>query len=406
MVGKHVSADTKRDMKAHNTDFRGVVSELKAGKDDTGFFEPVRPHAPEDATNLGGQTMPLNGLGSSSVSPLTLRKAKTMTDVSTLRNLGRIHNGRTFRQEYKIEYRLAAGAFGVTYVATEICSGRRVVVKQPKDAKDTSDFERTVDKTSPYIVRTFEIFTDRAETFVVMEFCAGGNLFNAVWELYQKEGFVDKVWCARVFKQVLQGLHYLHEQFRESHNDVKPENILLEHVPSGSRDAPRTMIADFGCASGNPHKAASGDPRYLAPEILKAARRAANGDRSAWDMDFPMGADTWSAGVTLFEILTGVLPFINQPNVSGWANFAKAQGGALEQNLRRKQHLMITGQLEEADCSRLKDKKASDLVRNMLQVDPDKLSPSRRHANTNGCRIIGTRKEALSLWTMRCVRRM
>lgn len=278
-----------------------------------------------------------------------------------------LSSNRTFQSEYSLAKRLAAGAFGTTYTAVEKASGRQVVVKQPHDASDVTDFDKVVAKQSPYIVRVFEIFSDDRETFVVMEFCAGGNLFNAVWTLYKKEGYVDKTWCAKIFRQVLQGLHYIQEQFKESHNDIKPENILLERPPEGSADAPRTMLADFGCASGRWERAVRGDPRYLAPEIWS----------STYDYDgltgvAPVASDAWSSGVTLFEILSGLLPFINHPNVSGWQNFCEAKNGKLLERFQKKQQQIASGQVLEADCSIIKDPKAQDLLRRCLQVRIEK----------------------------------
>ena len=40
---------------------------------------------------------------------------------------------------------------------------------------------------------------------------------------------------------------YIHDEFKCSHNDIKPENILLARKPASPEDVPRAMIADFGC---------------------------------------------------------------------------------------------------------------------------------------------------------------
>jgi len=301
--------------------------------------------------------------GKNAVSASTITRMRTLRRRDTEMVGGQ---GTRFKDEYKIEQHLAAGAYGMCFLATEVHSGRRVVVKRPNDAFDTSDFERLVNKTSPYIVRMFEIFSDGVETYMVMEYCAGGNLFSAIWALVEKQGGVDYVWCAKVFKQVLQGLHYLQQQFGESHNDIKPENILLEHTPKGSWDAPRTMIADFGLASGPFERAKHGDPRYLAPEI-EATRF------SQPHVQYPVvlgAADVWSCGITLYELLTGLLPFTNHHNISGWQAFRAYQNGELERRLREAHRQMMVGQLHECDCRLIADQKAQNLVRRCLQVDP------------------------------------
>jgi len=265
-----------------------------------------------------------------------------------------------FYNQYTLQQQLAAGAYGVTYTANEISSGRVVVVKRPNDVKDVSDFEQLRGKSSPYVVRTFDIFSDGFETYVVMEYCAGGNLFNVVWDLFDKEGHVSVGWCSGVFKQVLQGLYYLHLQFDQSHNDLKPENILLECKPQGNWDVPRVMIGDFGCAahSGDPG-AQVGDPRYRAPETFK-------------EPCFTPASDAWSCGVTLFEMLTGILPFLYHRNIAGWASFQAFQGGALVRQLFEEHSRMVSGEILEADCSTIVDPDARELTRMLLQVEPAK----------------------------------
>jgi serine/threonine protein kinase len=154
-----------------------------------------------------------------------------------------------------------------------------------------------------------------------MECCAGGDLFKALEHL----GNPTQNWCAAVAAQAFRGVAYLHEQFQQSHNDIKPENILLDHAPLNSSDVPRVMIGDFGCArssgsaSINTDPTVGGDPRYRAPETWKGA-------------PFGVKSDVWSLGVTLFELLSGgQLIYIYQRNISGWSGFCAANEGKLYQ---------------------------------------------------------------------------
>lgn len=231
------------------------------------------------------------------------------------RGLGTLRVCRTqvqgFLGKYELGDRLAAGAQGVTWRATERATGRKVVVKKPNNVTDTSDFDQLVGKTHPNIVRVFELFHNPLETYVVMELCVGGDLFSATRQMVG----LTQNWCAAVFQQALRGVKYLHEQFRQAHNDLKPENILLDRVPRDATDVPRAMIGDFGCCGQEP-----GDPRYRSPELWRGSRR------------LDPTTDAWALGVTLFELVSGgLLIYVYRRNVSGYAAFLDLDRGATVQ---------------------------------------------------------------------------
>lgn len=223
--------------------------------------------------------------------------------------------GQQFLQKYSLGKRISSGAQGVTYLATEKRTGNVVVVKKPNDPTDLEDYNLLINKTHPNIVRVFEAFSNPLETYIVMECCSGGDLFGAM----EKLGMPTQNWCAAVFQQVCKGANYIHVQFNEAHCDLKPENILLDKKPTSVRDVPRAMVGDFGCLApintiGAP---SGGDPRYRAPEIWQG-------------YTYSSCSDVWALGVTLYELVTGgLLPYVDKPNISGWANFSSAEGGQL-----------------------------------------------------------------------------
>jgi serine/threonine-protein kinase len=101
----------------------------------------------------------------------------------------------------------------------------------------------------------------------------------------------------RLIAQVAEGLHAAH---REGliHRDVKPSNVLVERTQDGGW---KPWIADFGIAQwseGGAGGELAGTPAYLAPELLVG--EPAQVDRRA---------DVYGLGVTLYEFLTGELPF-------------------------------------------------------------------------------------------------
>eukprot|EP00446_Apocalathium_sp_SHHI-4_P042660 CAMPEP_0177335622 /NCGR_PEP_ID=MMETSP0368-20130122/23348_1 /TAXON_ID=447022 ORGANISM="Scrippsiella hangoei-like, Strain SHHI-4" /NCGR_SAMPLE_ID=MMETSP0368 /ASSEMBLY_ACC=CAM_ASM_000363 /LENGTH=733 /DNA_ID=CAMNT_0018796415 /DNA_START=39 /DNA_END=2240 /DNA_ORIENTATION=+ len=227
---------------------------------------------------------------------------------------------REFKGRYTLGKRLNAGAQGVTYLATATFSGRQVVVKKPNDSKDVSDYTLLSTKTHPHIVRVYELFQDPCETFIVMEYGGGGDLFHAIEALKMP----SQNWTCAMFRQVVWGVRYLHDYFEESHNDIKPENIFLDRPSASNADVPRAMIGDFGCVKKIGRARNGGDPRYRAPETF---------DYPA----FGRASDVWSLGVTLFEIASGgLMVYLNTQNLSSWDKFRKSgKWDMLLQNLTR-----------------------------------------------------------------------
>lgn len=120
----------------------------------------------------------------------------------------------------------------------------------------------------------------------------GGELFDYV----ANSGPFSEAICKYYFKQMLQGIHYIHSK-GFSHRDLKPENILLDKMYD-------IKIVDFGFAcplSGRDESGFSrsviGTPGYMAPEII--ARQPYQGQV----------VDLFALGVILFILYSGHPPF-------------------------------------------------------------------------------------------------
>lgn len=122
-----------------------------------------------------------------------------------------------------------------------------------------------------------------------MEYCSGGDLFDYIVE----NGHIEEHEAARIFLQILDGIEYMHSR-GISHRDLKPENILLDENRN-------IKIIDFGLSNeyrtGQMLTTMCGSPCYVSPEMIK--RQPYEG----------ITADLWAAGVTLFAMLCGYLPF-------------------------------------------------------------------------------------------------
>ncbi|OMP01608.1 hypothetical protein COLO4_11768 [Corchorus olitorius] len=128
----------------------------------------------------------------------------------------------------------------------------------------------------PNIIRFKEVVLTPTHLAIVMEYAAGGELF-------------ERICNAGRFS----------EDEQICHRDLKLENTLLDGSP-----APRLKICDFGYSKSSllhsRPKSTVGTPAYIAPEVL--SRREYDGKM----------ADVWSCGVTLYVMLVGAYPFEDQ----------------------------------------------------------------------------------------------
>ncbi|KFU99893.1 Serine/threonine-protein kinase STK11, partial [Pterocles gutturalis] len=149
-------------------------------------------------------------------------------------------------------------------------------------------------KIYPFITRLLISFLNSAFTYMVMEYCVCGmqEMLDSVPEkrfpVFQAHGY---------FCQLIDGLEYLHSQ-GIVHKDIKPGNLLL--TTNGT-----LKISDLGVAEAlhpfaedDTCRTSQGSPAFQPPEI-------ANG----LDTFSGFKVDIWSAGVTLYNITTGLYPF-------------------------------------------------------------------------------------------------
>ncbi|MBX3191046.1 MAG: protein kinase [Labilithrix sp.] len=152
----------------------------------------------------------------------------------------------------------------------------------------------------PNIVRVFDVQTAEDGTpYIVMELLDGVPL-----SAYTRSGGRVPLQQAGIILQgILAGLGAAHAQ-GIVHRDLKPENVFLAREPGGAFSA---KILDFGiakvmdAAGGMGSKTRTGvllgTPAYMSPEQIKNAK------------DVDARADLWSAGVMLYEMLTGRVAF-------------------------------------------------------------------------------------------------
>ncbi len=156
----------------------------------------------------------------------------------------------------------------------------------------------------PNIVEVFDVSAeDDPEKFLVVELIRGATLRKLV----KDEGPLPPEVAAAIAIDVLAALIHAHAE-GVIHRDVKPENVLIEHTPSRSADAPnrvRVKLTDFGIAKLLDAQGVTstgqvlGSPAHMAPEQIEGGAVDAR-------------ADVFGVGVMLYEAMVGHLPFEGQ----------------------------------------------------------------------------------------------
>ncbi len=216
--------------------------------------------------------------------------------------------GTIVAEKYRIDAVLGEGGIGVVYRAFHLTLGEGVAIKFLRHPlSERSEFRARFRREAvilaglrhPAIVSVLEFGELDGELYMVMELIAGTPFSNVI----QTNG-VPMPWIrvGPVFDEILGVLEAAHAA-GIVHGDLKPENVmLLDATERGGR----VKVLDFGIAhfeeagTGGQRPSETdpirGTPLYMSPEQCKGVHVTA-------------ASDIYSAGVMLFEAVTGVLPF-------------------------------------------------------------------------------------------------
>jgi len=201
---------------------------------------------------------------------------------------------------YRIVAELGRGGMGIVYKAHEESLNRFVAIKVLGEhlTEDPGHVERFLREARsaaslnhPNIVQIYAVSEEDGRHFFAMEYVSGSSL----QQILRSSGSLDPIQVAKIALQTASGLRAAHEQ-GIIHRDIKPANLLID-------DRGLVKIADFGLAlvtSGVSRLTATGmfmgTPGYLSPE-------------QCLDQDPDHRTDIYSLGVTLYEALSGKVPF-------------------------------------------------------------------------------------------------
>ena len=205
--------------------------------------------------------------------------------------------GTMLQDRYEILEKIGSGGMSDVYKAKCHKLNRLVAIKVLKaeftdDANFVSKFKMEAQAAAglshPNIVSIYDVVDEGDIHFIVMELVEGITLKSYI----TKKGRLDVKEAIGIAIQVAQGIEAAHEQ-HIIHRDIKPQNMLI------SMDG-KVKVADFGIAravsSQTMNSTVVGSVHYISPE---QARGGYSDERS----------DLYSLGITMFEMVTGRVPF-------------------------------------------------------------------------------------------------
>ena len=193
---------------------------------------------------------------------------------------------------YTIEHGLGVGGFGEVYYAVSD-SGREVALKSLTNYEDIElrGIGHCMNLKSPHLVTIFDVKQNESEeSFVIMEYVQGPSLRLLLDG--SPEG-LGPTKAAFFLREMAKGLSYLHEA-GVVHRDLKPHNVFYEEgfVKIGDYSLCKSMSTSHRTG----HTMTVGTVHYMAPEISEGR--------------YDASVDIYALGVMLYEMLTGVPPFI------------------------------------------------------------------------------------------------
>ncbi|XP_029496623.1 cGMP-dependent protein kinase 2-like [Oncorhynchus nerka] len=182
---------------------------------------------------------------------------------------------------------------------------------------------------SHFIVRLFRTFRDDKYVYLLLEVCLGGEL----WSVLRDMSFFEEQTARFCIACVLEAFDYLHAR-GIIYRDLKPENLLLDAEGY-------VKMADFGFAKriglGKKTWTFCGTPEYVAPEVIM-------------NKGHDFGADCWSLGILIFELLTGSPPFSGTDPI--------------------KIYTMVLHGIEKVEFPKRISKRPDDLIRRLCKLNP------------------------------------
>ena len=194
------------------------------------------------------------------------------------------------------------GSYGMVSLAKDIQTGEMVALKCLTKSTSEATSGLAIDERSeeltihsrighhPNIVNLLHSFETETHTYLVLEYCANGDLYEAIRTM---RGPQETENVRELMLQLVGAVEFLHSKGLY-HRDIKPENVFLSQTGS-------IKLGDFGLATMDKlsFECAVGSDRYMAPEQLDPSLSGYS----------PEKADIWAIGICLLNVLFSRNPF-------------------------------------------------------------------------------------------------
>ena len=204
--------------------------------------------------------------------------------------------------DYLLNEEIGSGGFAKVVQGIHIPTGEKVAVKIMDKAQILSEplnlnriqREIAILKIVRHknIIKLYELMETPNKIYLVMEYCNGGELFDYI---VSKQHLTERQAC-RFFQEIINSIEYLHS-LNIVHRDLKPENLLLDKI----NNKITLKLIDFGISNCyTPEKLLTtpcGTASYAPPEMHRGEEY------------YGLLSDVWSAGVVLYAMAFGYLPF-------------------------------------------------------------------------------------------------
>ena len=259
----------------------------------------------------------------------------------------KMNDGALRVNQYKLMQKVGSGAYGKVFravddegnvVAVKVYNKRRLRSKWIGKGRTalqlvSSEIEIMQSASHERLINLYEVINqeDYHKIYLVLEYADGGTL-------HQKGKIAEKD-AKMYFRQLIDGLEYLHENLEVVHRDIKPQNILF--------DANNNLkIADFGSAQYIKHgrdelTSSAGTFAFMSPE-MHGGSRVYRGKPT----------DIWAAGITLYYMIEGKTPFRSRVVVE-LMNEVKTQEISYPSHFSETLQQLLSGMLEKDPDKRM-----------------------------------------------------
>lgn len=213
--------------------------------------------------------------------------------------------GDVLESRYRIDHPIARGGMSTVYRCVDLRLGRAVAAKvMSEHYVDDPIFRQRFRREAramaqlshPNLVNVYDFGSDGDQIYLVMELIRGGTLR----ELLAERGPMPPHAATAVLRSLLTGLSVAHAAGMV-HRDIKPDNVLIN-------DDSQVKLADFGLVRAASRDTGGTDQivgtvAYLSPEQVEGT-------------EIGPESDVYSAGILLFELLTGATPFHGETDLA------------------------------------------------------------------------------------------